>query len=36
MRGRGLPWLTIVLLLLLVHAVSAVTSTVVLAVEGMT
>ena len=36
MRGRGLPWLTIVMLLLLVHAASAATSTVVLAVEGMT
>ena len=37
MRGRGLPWLTIVvLLLLLVHAASAATSTVALAIEGMT
>ncbi len=36
MRGRGFPWLTIVVLLLLVHAASAATSTVVLAVEGMT
>ena len=36
MRGRVLPWLTIALLLLLLAVVSAATSTVVLAVEGMT
>ena len=36
MRGRVILWLTIVGLILLVHAASAATSTVVLAVEGMT
>ena len=36
MKGRGLPWLTIVVLILLVHAASAATLTVVLAIEGMT
>ena len=36
MRRRVLPWLAIALLLLLLSTVSAATSTVVLAVEGMT
>ena len=36
MRRRALPWLTFVLLLLLLSTASAATSTVLLAVEGMT
>lgn len=36
MRSRGLPWLTVALVLLLLSAASATTSTVLLAVEGMT
>ena len=36
MRRRALPWLTVVLLLLPLSMASAATSTVVLAVEGMT
>jgi len=36
MSGRRVPWLAIALLLLSVHAVLAATTTVVLAVEGMT
>ncbi len=36
MRRRALPWLTVALLLLLLSTASAATSTVVLAVEGMT
>ena len=36
MRRRVLPWLTVALLLLLLSPASAATSTVVLAVEGMT
>ena len=36
MSQRLRPWLTIVVLLLFVHAVLAATSTVVLTVEGMT
>ncbi len=36
MRRRVLPWLTIALLLLPIVSASAATSTVVLAVDGMT
>jgi hypothetical protein len=36
MRRRVLPWLTVALVLLLLSTVSAVTSTVLLSVEGMT
>jgi len=36
MKRRVLPWLTVALLLLLLSTASAETSTVVLAVEGMT
>ena len=36
MRRRAFPWLTVAVLLLLLAVVSAATSTVVLAVEGMT
>jgi len=36
MRSRTLPWLAVALLLLLVSTASAATSTVLLAVEGMT
>ena len=36
MRREVLPWVTAVLLILLANAVLAATSTVVLAVEGMT
>ena len=36
MRRRILPWVTVVLLILLANVSLAATSTVVLAVEGMT
>jgi hypothetical protein len=36
MRRRALPWLMVGVLLLLLSTVSAATSTVVLAVDGMT
>jgi hypothetical protein len=36
MRRKALPWLTVVLLVMLAHSALAATSTVVLAVEGMT
>jgi hypothetical protein len=36
MRRRAFPWLTVALLLLLLSTASAATSTVLLAVEGMT
>jgi len=36
MRRRALPWLTVAFLLLLFVSASAASSTVVLAVEGMT
>jgi hypothetical protein len=36
MNRRQWPWLTVVVLLLAVHAALAATSTVVLTVEGMT
>lgn len=36
MTPRALPWLTVALLLLLLSTASAATSTVLLAVEGMT
>ena len=36
MRRRAVPWLTVAVLLLLLSAASTATSTVLLAVEGMT
>lgn len=36
MRRKALPWVTVVLVAVLAHAALAATSTVVLAVEGMT
>ena len=36
MRRKALTWLTVVLLVMLAHSALAATSTVVLAVEGMT
>jgi hypothetical protein len=36
MRRRGLPWLTVALVVLVLSTVSAATSTALLTVEGMT
>jgi len=36
MRWKALPWLAVALLVLVAHSTLAATSTVVLAVEGMT
>lgn len=36
MKWKVLPWLAVVLLVMLAHSALAATSTVVLAVEGMT